>query len=167
MFRVVSVIITVCCLLLVKCDELDELPDFDFVDSPVEPVAEESAHINYQFSPGYSKDYDGFEHYFIDDQFNVHINRSLDDTGFPDDDQNDFKEKEQRLKKVLLKALSVGELRRKFSEVMPMLRVMSKSQRVTLAALITAQVNARNGKTLTLEQVNILMDFPIFRQFLV
>lgn len=154
MFRIISVAVTVCCLFLVKCDELDELPDFDFVDSPVEPVAEESGHIDYMFY-GSNKDYDGFEHYFIDDQFNVRINHTLDDTGFPDEDTNNFKEKEQRLKKVLLKALSVGELRRKFQEVMPMLRVMSKSQRVTLAALITAQVNAKNGKTLTLEQVNI------------
>lgn len=154
MCRILSLVVLMVCLQWTRCE--DDLPDFDFVDSPVEPEAQESVRLDYLYF-GDTKSYDDLEHYFVDDQFNVHINRtSLDNTDFPEDDGLNFKEKEQKLRKVLMKALSVGELRSKFSEVMPMLRAMSKSQRVTLAALITAQINARNGNTLSLDQVIIL-----------
>lgn len=156
--RNISILLLLICISRISCE--DDLPDFDFVDSPIEPQAEESGRLDYIY---YDKNYDELEHYFVDDEFNVHINRTkgldLDDTDFPENDGLNFKEKEQKLRKVIIKALSVGELRRKFSEVMPMLRAMSKSQRITLAALITAQINAKNGNTLTLDQVILICCF--------
>lgn len=64
-----------------------------------------------------------------------------------------FTHKEKKIRQVLLRALSNGQLRRKFSEVMPVLRMMTKQQRLALAALIQAQVVG--NRTLTLEQVSV------------
>uniref|UniRef100_A0A6E8WAC1 Spaetzle domain-containing protein n=1 Tax=Anopheles coluzzii TaxID=1518534 RepID=A0A6E8WAC1_ANOCL len=65
----------------------------------------------------------------------------------------DFQRKAERMKRIMLKAFANREFQRKFGEVLPLLKVMSKTQKSTLAALITAQVNSRDGHTLSLEQV--------------
>lgn len=66
-----------------------------------------------------------------------------------------FAQRERKIRQVLIRALSNGRLRQKFAEVMPVLRMMTKSQRLTLAALIQAQVDG--NRILTLEQV--FLDF--------
>uniref|UniRef100_A0A182SRZ7 Neurotrophin 1 N-terminal domain-containing protein n=1 Tax=Anopheles maculatus TaxID=74869 RepID=A0A182SRZ7_9DIPT len=66
----------------------------------------------------------------------------------------DFQRKAERMKRIMLKAFANREFQRKFGEVLPLLKVMSKTQKSTLAALITAQVNSREGHTLSLEQGN-------------
>uniref|UniRef100_A0A182NJ05 Peptidase S1 domain-containing protein n=1 Tax=Anopheles dirus TaxID=7168 RepID=A0A182NJ05_9DIPT len=64
----------------------------------------------------------------------------------------DFRQKAERMKRIMLAAFANREFQRKFGEVLPLLKVLSKAQKSTLAALITAQVNSREGHTLSLEQ---------------
>ncbi|XP_049542788.1 neurotrophin 1 [Anopheles darlingi] len=70
--------------------------------------------------------------------------------------QMDFQRKAERMRHIMLKAFANREFQRKFGEVLPLLKVMSKTQKSTLAALITAQVNSREGHTLSLEQVKAM-----------
>lgn len=62
--------------------------------------------------------------------------------------------RERRIRQVLIRALANTKLRQKFVEVMPVLRMMTKAQRLTLAALIQAQVDG--NRVLTLDQVGTL-----------
>uniref|UniRef100_A0A182Q6H1 Peptidase S1 domain-containing protein n=1 Tax=Anopheles farauti TaxID=69004 RepID=A0A182Q6H1_9DIPT len=64
----------------------------------------------------------------------------------------DFQRKAERMRRIMLTAFANREFQRKFGEVLPLLKVMSRTQKATLAALITAQVNSRDGHTLSLEQ---------------
>lgn len=140
----------------VKCDE--ELPDFDFEDGQMDQTPAESAH-NFEYVYEENEkigNIEDFESFFVDDELNVHVQRN-NSVPYDEEEVLDFHQKELRLRKVLLRALAVGDLKRKFSEVMPMLRVMSKKQKTTLAALITAQVNAKDGRELTLDQVRIFI----------
>ncbi|XP_053666424.1 neurotrophin 1 [Anopheles marshallii] len=77
----------------------------------------------------------------------------MDDVDFVEQGTMDFQRKAERMKRIMLKAFANREFQRKFGEVLPLLKVMSKTQKSTLAALITAQVNSREGHTLSLEQV--------------
>ncbi|XP_050073717.1 neurotrophin 1 [Anopheles maculipalpis] len=77
----------------------------------------------------------------------------MDDVDFVETGSMDFQRKAERMKRIMLKAFANREFQRKFGEVLPLLKVMSKTQKSTLAALITAQVNSREGHTLSLEQV--------------
>ncbi|KAM7357695.1 neurotrophin 1 isoform 1-T1 [Cochliomyia hominivorax] len=81
------------------------------------------------------------------------------------DDDNDLLEenqvhpfdwREKVLRTALSKALSNKAVRQKFVEVMPILRVLSKQQRLALSALITAQINAKKGNELKLDQVRMM-----------
>ncbi|XP_063698123.1 neurotrophin 1 [Culicoides brevitarsis] len=65
-----------------------------------------------------------------------------------------FAHRERKIRQVLIRALANTKLRQKFVEVMPVLRMMTKAQRLTLAALIQAQVDG--NRVLTLEQVKQL-----------
>lgn len=62
-----------------------------------------------------------------------------------------FANRERKVRQVLIRALANTKLRQKFVEVMPVLRMMTKAQRLTLAALIQAQVDG--NRVLTLDQV--------------
>lgn len=62
-----------------------------------------------------------------------------------------FVNRERKIRQVLIRALANTKLRQKFVEVMPVLRMMTKAQRLTLAALIQAQVDG--NRVLTLDQV--------------
>lgn len=64
-----------------------------------------------------------------------------------------FVNRERKIRQVLIRALANTKLRQKFVEVMPVLRMMTKAQRLTLAALIQAQVDG--NRVLTLDQVGI------------
>uniref|UniRef100_A0A182J6A9 Neurotrophin 1 N-terminal domain-containing protein n=1 Tax=Anopheles atroparvus TaxID=41427 RepID=A0A182J6A9_ANOAO len=76
----------------------------------------------------------------------------MDDVEFVEQGTMDIQRKAERMKRIMLKAFANREFQRKFGEVLPLLKVMSKTQKSTLAALITAQVNSREGHTLSLEQ---------------
>ncbi|XP_035788720.1 neurotrophin 1-like [Anopheles albimanus] len=82
----------------------------------------------------------------------------MDDVEFVEHEgaQLDFQRKAERMRHIMLKAFANREFQRKFGEVLPLLKVMSKTQKSTLAALITAQVNSREGHTLSLEQVKAM-----------
>lgn len=69
---------------------------------------------------------------------------------------NPFIWREKSLRKTLTKSLTNKSLKQKFVEVMPILRVLSKQQRLALSALISAQLNEKKGHELKLEQVIIL-----------
>lgn len=68
------------------------------------------------------------------------------------DDRTNFINRERKIRQVLTAALTNVQMKRKFSEVIPMLRLMTQAQRLTLAALIQAQV--AGNQELTLEQVS-------------
>ncbi|XP_017028033.1 neurotrophin 1 isoform X1 [Drosophila kikkawai] len=67
-----------------------------------------------------------------------------------------FDWRERALRNALAKALADEGLRQKFTEVMPILRVLSSQQRLALSALISAQMNAKKGHDLKLEQVRMM-----------
>ncbi|XP_017863519.1 PREDICTED: uncharacterized protein LOC108614102 [Drosophila arizonae] len=67
-----------------------------------------------------------------------------------------FDWRERVLRTALSKALTDRALRQKFAEVMPILRVLSSQQRLALSALISAQMNAKQGHELRLEQVRMM-----------
>ncbi|KAH8286868.1 hypothetical protein KR018_003133 [Drosophila ironensis] len=67
-----------------------------------------------------------------------------------------FDWRERALRSALAKALADEGLRQKFVEVMPILRVLSRQQRLALSALISAQMNAKKGHDLKLEQVRMM-----------
>ncbi|KAH8302110.1 hypothetical protein KR044_002883 [Drosophila immigrans] len=67
-----------------------------------------------------------------------------------------FDWREKVLRTALAKALTDRVLRQKFAEVMPILRVLSSQQRLALSALISAQMNAKQGHELRLEQVRMM-----------
>lgn len=70
-------------------------------------------------------------------------------------DRTNFINRERKIRQVLTAALTNAQMKRKFSEVIPMLRLMTQAQRLTLAALIQAQV--AGDQELTLEQVSIIV----------
>lgn len=65
-----------------------------------------------------------------------------------------FDWREKVLRTALAKALTDRVLRQKFAEVMPILRALSSQQRLALSALISAQMNAKQGHELRLDQVS-------------
>lgn len=147
-----------------------ELPDFEFTDDknveqPTNDYYDEDQNGQDDEAAGVSSSSDSPP---TDDLLDVNMNGEADEgfgvesendgldfnVNFDDEDElEDFNTKEEKLKKVLLKAMSHHDMKRKFAEVLPLLRVMSKQQRATLASLITAQVNAKSGRELTLDQV--------------
>lgn len=130
---------------MVKSSEIsdsDELADFEFESQP-QP-----------------NDND----YFYADEINAA--ESLEKEPFDDifddfNDSSDFLSKEQKLKKIMWKALSNNGMKRKFSEILPILRMMNTPQRMTLAALISSQAVASPGKELDLEMVSFMFRLNI------
>lgn len=70
-----------------------------------------------------------------------------------EDEPEFFNEKEQRVRDALLRSTQDVRSQRTLSEVLPILRSLSKQQRLTLAALISTQTNPKSGKSLDVEQV--------------
>lgn len=70
-----------------------------------------------------------------------------------EDEPEFFNEKEQRVRDALLRSTQDVRSQRTLSEVLPILKSLSKQQRLTLAALISTQTNPKSGKSLDLEQV--------------
>lgn len=95
------------------------------------------------------------------------LNKATEGNTINFDDDNDLLEenqvhpfdwREKVLRTALSKALTNKAVRQKFVEVMPILRVLSKQQRLALSALITAQINAKKGNELKLDQVGRLLN---------
>lgn len=84
-----------------------------------------------------------------------------DDIDFMEEDDNNvhsFDWREKLLRTALSKALTNKVVRQKFIEVMPILRVLSRQQKLALSALITAQISAKKGHELKLDQVSVYLE---------
>lgn len=121
---------TLFCCTLFTVSAREEIPDFEFDDFvPVNrPLQRESSFT-----------FDDLDDFFLDDG---------------NEPQYDIATKERTLHNAVLKALTAKHLKYKFSEVLPLLRALSKSQRTVFASIISAQVNG--GKSLTLDEVRKL-----------
>lgn len=107
---------------------LDEIPEFEFDDTSEtanQPQRESS---------------------FIFDDFDDFLLESGSEPEY------DIATKEKIVQRALFKALAAKDLKYKFSEVLPLLRALSKSQRMVFASIITAQITG--GKSLTLDEVS-------------
>lgn len=70
-----------------------------------------------------------------------------------EDEPQRFNEKEKRVRDALIRSTQDVRNRRTISEVLPILRSLSKQQRLALAALISAKTNAKSNDDLDLKQV--------------
>lgn len=115
--------ICVCCKVVAA---RDEIPDFEFDDNfEVSQLPRESSFA-----------FDDFDDFFIDSG---------------NEPEYDIAAKEKIIHRALFKALAAKDLKTKFSEVLPLLRALSKSQRMVFASIISAQINGE--KSLTLDEV--------------
>lgn len=74
-----------------------------------------------------------------------------------DDEPDSFSEKEKRIKLALLRSTSEKRNRRIFTQILPILRSLSKTQRTAMAALIAAQLSLEPGQELSLSQVIVIV----------
>lgn len=128
----ITLILSIICLLvnITGCSKnLDDLPDFEFDDNFSADV-----HRNQVHRPP-TIDFSDFDDFFIDDGNNEQ------------DHELDIKSKEKLLKNAILRALSTKELKYKFSEVLPLLRHLSKAQKMVFSSIISAQINGRRSFT--------------------
>lgn len=122
------------CMLSICCctaSSRDEIPDFEFDDHF------EAAHQPPPSQRESSFTFDDFDEFFIDGA---------------NEPEYDMATKEKVVHRALFKALAAKDLKYKFSEVLPLLRALSKSQRMVFASIISAQING--GKSLTLDEVS-------------
>lgn len=121
-----------------EISESDELADFEFESQPQ------------------TNDND----YFYADEINaaesLEKEPPLDDMFDDFNNGSDLLSKEKKLKQIMLRAWSNNGMKRKFSEILPILRMMNTPQRMTLAALISSQAVATPGKELDLEMVSFM-----------
>lgn len=71
-----------------------------------------------------------------------------------EDGSSHLEQKEKHVKNKLARAWSNPNMQRKFAEVLPILKVMTGEQKIALAALVSAQVGAKQGRELNLDQVS-------------
>jgi hypothetical protein len=119
------------CFVLCAASARDEIPDFEFDDNF-------PAHRSQPLQRESSFTFDDFDEFFLDNG---------------NEPEYDIALKEKTLHRALFKALAAKELKYKFSEVLPLLRALSKSQRMVFASIISAQING--GKSLTLDEVSV------------
>ncbi|EDV95607.1 neurotrophin 1 [Drosophila grimshawi] len=140
---------------LVNASSEDELMDFDFAEAAVKD-GDSTASL---------------EDWLLDDdqqqqQQSQQAEKKLEDNMLdfsvdldepePEKQLPQFDWRERVLRTALAKALTDRAQRQKFAEVMPILRVLSSQQRLALSALISAQMNAKQGHELRLEQVRMM-----------
>ncbi|XP_058459561.1 neurotrophin 1 [Malaya genurostris] len=166
--RLVTLVALVATVGLVKSDA--DLPDFDFDGtkgddqddyyyvSEGEDQQMQPSHkiLNYNRTVG--EDTGGGSAPEADDGFLMEDDDTsfelMDDVDFVEDaEASNFQRKQAAMRQIMMRAFANREMQRKFGEVLPLLKVMSKQQKATLAALISAQVNSRDGHTMSLEQV--------------
>lgn len=117
------------CIVSVCVFARDEIPDFEFDDTSattLKPIRRES-----------SFNFDDFDDFLLESG---------------NEPEYDIATKEKIVQRALFKALAAKDLKNKFSEVLPLLRALSKSQRMVFASIISAQING--GKSLTLDEVS-------------
>ncbi|XP_055631976.1 neurotrophin 1 [Toxorhynchites rutilus septentrionalis] len=79
---------------------------------------------------------------------------AMEDVDFVENaEESNFQRKKDAMRQIMTRAFANPDMQRKFAEVLPLLKVMTKTQRSTLAALISAQVNSKEGHTMSLAQV--------------
>ncbi|XP_070492248.1 neurotrophin 1 [Chironomus tepperi] len=110
----------------------DEIPDFEFDDNFP------NNKFTIQKPQTTSLNIDDFDDFFIDD-------------GTDDNTELDMLSKEKILRNAILRALSTRELKYKFSEVLPLLRHLSKTQRMVFSSIISAQING--GRSVSFDEV--------------
>lgn len=127
---VTKIIILMCMTSVCLCTAVsrDEIPDFEFDDN-FNPTSRPLPVTAFAF--------DNFDDLFLEDDGR--------------EPEYDILAKEKIIHKALFRALAAKELKYKFSEVLPLLRALSKSQRMVFASIISAQING--GKSLTLDEV--------------
>lgn len=79
-----------------------------------------------------------------------------------DNNRNAFDAKEQRIRNSLVQATKEVTYMKKFTQILPIIRTLTKQQRLVLASLISAQVSARsngNGNVMNLAQVSCNLVF--------
>lgn len=120
-------ITTLCIIRFANSSNLDdEIPDFEFDDNFP------NNKFTIQKSQTTNLNLDDFDDFFIDD-------------GTDDNNEHDMTSKEKILRNAILRALSTRELKYKFSEVLPLLRHLSKTQRMVFSSIISAQINGRRS----------------------
>lgn len=73
-----------------------------------------------------------------------------------DNKRNAFEAKEKRIRNSLVQATKDTTYMKKFAHILPIMRSLTKQQRLVLAALISAQTSARsNGDVMNLAQVSV------------
>lgn len=108
----------------------DEIPDFEFDDNfEADQRPQKQRESSFAF--------EDFDDFFIDDGYAP---------------EYDIATKEKIIHRALFKALAAKDLKYKFSEVLPLLRALNKSQRMVFASIISAQING--GKSITLDEVS-------------
>lgn len=111
----------------------DDLMDFDFV-SEVKSASNDTKDVEtYQFDGAF-------------DDF-------MDIISEPVNQGSQIQQKETRVRGKLVRAWKNPNMQRKFAEVLPILKVMTGEQKIALAALVSAQVGAKQGRELNLDQV--------------
>lgn len=118
-------IASITCFCIVSARE--EIPDFEFED-------------NLETTTSYKRQ-SNRESFFTFDDFE----------DFGNEPEYDLFTKEKIVQRALFKAFTVEDLKYKFSEVLPLLRALSKSQRTVFASIISAQING--GKSIKFDEV--------------
>ena len=111
----------------------EEIPDFEFEDNFDVAAVASPPQVNRESS---AFTFDDLDDFFLEDDH---------------EPEHDIATKKRMIHRALLKALADKELKFKFSEVLPLLRALSKSQRMVFASIISAQIDG--GKSLTLDEV--------------
>lgn len=128
----------------------DELLDFDFADAKDTDNAAGSSIDDWQLEEDVQQTQQA-EKKLEDNMLDFSVDL---DEPEPEKQLPPFDWREKVLRSALSKALTDRVLRQRFAEVMPILRVLSSQQRLALSALISAQMNAKQGHELRLDQVS-------------
>lgn len=81
-----------------------------------------------------------------------------------ENERSAFEAKEQRIRNSLVQATKEVTYMKKFTQILPIIRTLTKQQRLVLASLISAQASARsNGNVMNLAQVSFILTFIFIR----
>lgn len=89
---------------------------------------------------------------------------NIDRMDWDDSDSSDaFEAKEQRIRDSLAQATKDSAYKKKFAQIMPIMRTLTKQQRLVLASLISAQTSARSSaNVMNFAQVSWVLIFNNF-----
>ncbi len=93
----------------------------------------------------------------------IDVNLEEPSAGDDDSDSNAFDAKEQRIRDSLAQATKDVHYKKKFAQLLPIMRTLTKQQRLVLASLISAQTSARSsGNVMNFAQVSCFYLFMFF-----